>query len=824
MLGRTDHESLPRGTPKSVSDRTLVWKLTVLLLLPIAGSAIALVGFVLYLNMHAGTDHFINFVGGERMLAERIGRVVDQSFAQPTGDHGDALDDLIALYDRRLTALQHGGVLNGQTLPPPTPDIHVILTQWDEQWQRLEPLLLKVVDPELRQATDGRDHQAINTALEALIEHADRAIEQRGLALARMRKALLGVLAGCSLLTLMTLAFGVVVVRGYVTERRHADRALRMRVAQQQAMTELGQCALAGDTVDQLMASALSSIRELMGLDFAQILELLPGGREFRVRASLGGDGVDRDSKMPMDSYAGYALKVDAPVIIECLDTDVRFPGSSVLKDQGVASGILVTIRTGTQPYGVVGVFSRTPAHFLRDDARFITAVGTVLAGAVCQRAAEQMLLKQTEDLTLARDEITEHAEMLTANSRQLEEARVAAESATKAKSDFLANMSHEIRTPMTAILGYTDLLLSPQQAAEDRSRAIQAIHRNGEHLLSIINDILDISKIESGLLSVSPVVCSPNQIVCEVVSMMRPRAADKSLSLDLEFLGPIPATIRSDPNRVRQILTNLVGNAIKFTESGGVRIVMKLIDGPGGTRLAFEVIDTGIGMSPDSVDEVFTAFSQADTTMSRQFGGMGLGLTITKRLVDMLSGQITVQSEPGEGSAFHFMIETGALDGVAMIQQPTEAFFADTGAQTLDGTQTSCEARVLLAEDGPDNQRLISFHLRKAGAQVSVCENGQIAYERAAEAWRAGEPFDVILMDMQMPEMDGYSATSLLRSDGYTGPIVALTAHAMKGDRERCIAAGCDDYATKPIDRQQLIALVAEHAGKSKSVIAAAE
>ncbi len=432
------------------------------------------------------------------------------------------------------------------------------------------------------------------------------------------------------------------------------------------------------------------------------------------------------------------------------------------------------------------------------------------------RKLAEEMLSKQTDDLIVIRDDLETQTIELAAKSQQLEQARHEAEQATKSKSEFLANMSHEIRTPMTAILGYTDMLLEQgdlSKAPTPRVEAIQTIQRNGQHLLAIINDILDLSKIEAGKLVIEQITCSPGAVVADVISLMRHRAQDKQLFLDVEYIGAVPETITSDPTRLRQILLNLIGNAIKFTQHGGVRLIVKMADSPDtSTRhLRFEVVDTGVGMTPEQQAKLFQAFSQADTSTTRQFGGTGLGLIISKRLSEMLGGNIAMSSKAGEGTSFCFTIETGPLDGVKMVEnanetrksQEAQASVRESAAVRLSGT-------ILLAEDGPDNQRLITMILTKAGAQVVIAANGQIALDKALEAWKAGTPFDMILMDMQMPELDGYGATGRLREAGYTGPIVALTAHAMASDRDKCLNAGCDDYATKPINRPHLLGTLA--------------
>jgi len=414
-------------------------------------------------------------------------------------------------------------------------------------------------------------------------------------------------------------------------------------------------------------------------------------------------------------------------------------------------------------------------------------------------------------------ERVAQRTEELTRTNEELQQAMQAAEAANRAKSHFLANMSHEIRTPMTAILGYIDLLTEQDIPPADRHEYIETIRRNGEGLLRIIDDILDISKIEAGRMTVERIACSPLSIVAEVASLMRPRAIAKNLSLDVEFGGAIPETIHTDPTRLRQILTNLVGNAVKFTESGGVRLVVRMVDPPEApaARIAFEVIDTGVGMSPEQFGRVFKAFSQGDESMTRRFGGTGLGLAISRHLACMLGGDIRVDSTLGKGSRFVVSIPTGPLEDVRM-HEPSGVTVGSAVKRTSRSAPDTAlhDTRLLLAEDGPDNQRLISFILRRAGAQVTVVENGRLAVEHALQAREAGQPFDVILMDMQMPVMDGYCATGRLRAQGYAGPIIALTAHAMSQDRQRCLDCGCDNYMTKPIDRDNLLRLVAEYAG----------
>jgi signal transduction histidine kinase/CheY-like chemotaxis protein len=404
---------------------------------------------------------------------------------------------------------------------------------------------------------------------------------------------------------------------------------------------------------------------------------------------------------------------------------------------------------------------------------------------------------------------------VLERQATELDAARRDSLEASRAKSEFLANMSHEIRTPMAAVMGYADLLLDARVSPAERVSHIQTIRRNGEHLLSLVNDILDISKIEAGKMQVESLATSVGHVVAEVASLMRVRAADKSLAFEIEYVGAIPETIQSDPTRLKQILLNLVSNAIKFTEAGNVRVVIRCNEPESvHPELQIDVVDTGIGMTHEQARRAFAPFSQGDSSTTRRFGGSGLGLAISRRLANLLGGDITVESAPMRGSVFCLTLPAGPLSG-PMVQHtppaprtPIEGLSPPPTERHVASLPASC--RVLLAEDGHDNQVLISTFLTKAGATVKVVGDGRLALEEALRAAAAASPYDVVLMDMQMPVLDGYGATSELRLAGYAGPIVAITAHAMAGDRERCETAGCDDYLTKPVDRAKLVATVA--------------
>jgi signal transduction histidine kinase/CheY-like chemotaxis protein len=403
-------------------------------------------------------------------------------------------------------------------------------------------------------------------------------------------------------------------------------------------------------------------------------------------------------------------------------------------------------------------------------------------------------------------------SEALQRTNEEVELARMAAEDANRAKSEFLANMSHEIRTPMTAILGFADLVDEDSGASPETREFVQTIRRSGEHLLSIVNDILDLSKIEAGRMTVERAECSILDVVREVVDMFQRRAADKSIRMSLIFVWPLPRRISSDSTRLRQVIANLVGNAVKFTESGEVRITVSR-DAKEPRRIRCSVRDTGIGMSAGELADVFKPFTQADTSHTRRFGGTGLGLAISQRLAALLGGGISVRSRKGFGSTFTLTFDGGEIATADLVRSDADHARC-VGSVTAVAPRPNRDGlgRVLLAEDGPDNQRLVSHLLRRAGADVDVVEDGQAAVDAALTAASAGQPFDVILMDMQMPILDGYSATRALRERGYRGAIVALTAHAMTGDREKCLAAGCNAFLTKPIDRRALIDCVRAH------------
>ena len=512
---------------------------------------------------------------------------------------------------------------------------------------------------------------------------------------------------------------------------------------------------------------------------------------------------------------------------------------------------ILASLVSGSAPAAFT-LFSGTTALALTQSgapwARWGIVLLTATLGAACGLVACSLQRVRREHKHLTR-EVRSHATLIDLSNQQLEVDRAQcetqqdaleranrelratlsqlrraaseAQSANRTKSAFLASVSHEIRTPLTSILGYVELLGEgcPGVCAFGKEHArshIETITRNAEHLLHLINDILDFSKIEAGRLDIERFPCSVAATVAEVQDLIRVRAESNETTLHVCYEGLIPEKVNTDPTRLRQILLNLMENAIKFTPAGEVRLVVRLNETglDGDPCMEFDVRDTGIGMTPEQMRGVFRPFTQADNSMSRRFGGTGLGLAISRRLAELLGGTITAQSTPGHGSVFQVKIATGSLDGIAMIDgcHPVTEPVEHAEEPTRDAAQRTLQGRVLLAEDSPDNQRLIGFILRKVGLDTVLVDDGQQAVDAAWEAHESGRPFDVILMDMQMPVLDGYTATQQLRGRGYAGPIIAFTAHAMSGDRDQCIAAGCDDHVSKPINRPKLIATIQRH------------
>jgi len=390
---------------------------------------------------------------------------------------------------------------------------------------------------------------------------------------------------------------------------------------------------------------------------------------------------------------------------------------------------------------------------------------------------------------------------------RELTRRRVAealAIEAAESKSKFLSIISHEIRSPLTTMLGFADLLNDPAIAPDVRSQHHGIMRRSGEHILTLINDLLDHSKLEAGKMTLEAIPVSPEQVIRDAADMLRAKIESAGVALVLAGLESLPRAISSDPTRLRQVIINLLSNAAKFTSRGSITVAAAY-DTPAST-LSVAVTDTGIGMTIEQASRLFGSYAQADTSTARKFGGTGLGLNISKKLALAMGGDLTVNSTPDVGSTFTLRIRA------ELCQPPTVGAPIEAPAHTsiLRGIA------VLLADDSPDIRRLISHHLTKAGAHVIEVENGQQAIDRLATP--EGRDVSVILMDMEMPVLDGYEATRRLRASGTRRSIIALTAHSDEQQLTRCTQAGCNAIASKPIKRDVLIQLiVTEAAGRTR-------
>ena len=431
---------------------------------------------------------------------------------------------------------------------------------------------------------------------------------------------------------------------------------------------------------------------------------------------------------------------------------------------------------------------------------------------------AERLLEEKSRELYFANEKLREANRELERRiddaTARLRGALANARAASETKSAFLANVSHEVRTPLTAIIGFTELALKDPGVVGTSRDWLTKVRRNADHLLELLNDVLDLSKIEAGEMHIERIAVDPCELAVSVVDLVRPLAERKGLPIEVSIDQAVPRRIASDPLRLRQILTNLLSNAIKFTDEGGVSIAVCAV---GDDRIAVTVSDTGIGVAPDRLESIFEAFSQADESTTRRYGGTGLGLAVSRAMATLVGGELTVESSWGVGSSFTLSVPANTI-GLPAVDPAAARLNGGKGKVADDALAGQ---RVLVVDDVEDNRVLIEALLESRGARVVCVVDGRQGIDAALDARDAGRPFAVVLMDVQMPVLDGHDATRKLREVGYDGWIVSLSANAMAGDAERSLSAGCDRVLSKPIDGRRLIATCAELASRSRSLAA---
>ena len=551
-----------------------------------------------------------------------------------------------------------------------------------------------------------------------------------------------------------------------VTDRMRAENALRVRSEQQAAVAVLGQSALTETKLNSVLETASVLVTRTLGVGWCNVLELDGDGEWLTTLAGAGGGTEQAGRRLPVEeSLEGYALRTEMPVVVRDFRTEERFRAWS-FSESGLVSAASVVIAGDTRSWGALSVASAAERQFTSEDVNFLQAMANVLASAAQRQRAEAKL-------SLAKE---------------------AAEAANRAKSEFLANMSHEVRTPMNGILGMTELILDTDLSPEQREN-IHIVRTSAEALLTVINDVLDFSKIEAGRLELDETAFNTRDFIDEVMKSFALQAHQKGLELACDVKSSVPEVCEGDPTRLRQILNNLIGNALKFTENGEVVLEVDAPLSPvaGQMILHFVVRDTGIGIPPEKQRLIFDPFCQADSSTTRKYGGTGLGLTVSARLVHMMGGEITVRSRPGEGSEFSF---------TARLKLSSAAAFPESSETVpLSGK------RALVVDDNATNRRILDDILQGWGLEVVTVDGAKTALAALDDYRKASRPFELMITDGQMPVTDGFSLAEQVKQNPHFNPllIILLTSSGQRGDVQRCREIDISAYLTKPVRQSEL-------------------
>jgi PAS domain S-box-containing protein len=591
-------------------------------------------------------------------------------------------------------------------------------------------------------------------------------------------------------------------IRARKEAERHREGLMRLNETSRRVATTL----LEQDDLSRAISLILEGVGSVLGVTHASLFRYRKD-RQWVVRTHAWSRGEDRARLIepvpePAERY-GWATRQlvqgQAIRVADVARAGIEGNGAQALNGTEVRALLVLPVLIHGRLESFFSFVDSEAAHAWEDEEFSILQIMVdSFAHAVERRIAER------ERQLIARD---------------LERAVAREKAANRYKSEFLANMSHELRTPMNAIVGYAELLGRPNVDRLKQEAWVANIKRSTDHLLSLINDVLDLSKIEAGQMTLHAERCELAPLMGEVESLLRGQAEEKLLTLRVEYDGPVPQAIQTDAVRFKQVLINLVGNAIKFTHRGGVTIRLRLDrgtpDDPGALRVA--VVDTGIGIAPEALKDLFLPFSQVHARRGARFGGTGLGLDISRHLARLLGGDIEVESQVNLGSTFTFRLDVQRLDDTEVAIPARTAASERAHREREQGTWLAGR-RILVVDDSADNREVLGFLLAEAGAVWEPAENGRVGVEKALQAQRTGQAFDAILMDMNMPVLDGFAATSEIVRSGVSAPVIALTACAFTEDEQRSRAAGCVDFVTKPIVPSSFFETIARHVRAASS------